>query len=354
MIHKIDSVLTRMDTRTRAIFQHIVESYLDTGLAIGSRTLSKSGLGLSPASIRNVMVDLTEMGLLDAAHISAGRFPTSRGLRLFVDGFLENHNPSLEDKSIIDEKLKDSGLPLPELLHEASQLLSGLAGAAGLVASPKQERAIRHVEFVPLSTGEALCVLVTDEGDVENRLIQLPKGMPTASLVEAGNFLTARLAGRPLSEVRAGILEELSRHESQLDQAAAGLVEQGLAQWSGEGNSRERALIIKGRANLLNDTAVEHLDRVRELFDRLERQRSILDVLDSTTQGEGVRIFIGSDNPLFPDTGTSVIIAPYINASKQVIGALGVIGPTRLNYGRIIPMVDYTAKVLGALAAKER
>lgn len=347
--------MQRLDQRSRDIFREIVEGYLATGEPVGSRTLSKSGISLSPASIRNVMADLTELGLLDAPHISAGRTPTHRGLRLFVDGFLEYGDPSREDKRLIDDRLNSAGTDLEAVLGEASDLLSGLAGGAGLVASPKRDASVRHVEFVPLAGGDALCILVTDDGDVENRILKVPDGLPATALIEAGNYLSTRLKGRTLAEASAEVRAELQERRAQLDAATTTLVEAGLAEWGGETPGRGRSLIVRGRANLLEDAkAAQDLDRVRQLFNEMERQQSLLDILDTTREAGGVRLFIGSENRLFPLSGSSVIVAPYMGGTKQVIGALGVIGPTRLNYARVIPMVDYTAKVVGEVLSTRR
>ncbi|RIJ14918.1 heat-inducible transcriptional repressor HrcA [Henriciella mobilis] len=349
----LSGLLQSLDERSRTIFREIVETYLETGEPVGSRTLSKSGISLSPASIRNVMADLTDMGLLDSPHISAGRMPTHVGLRLFVDGFLEIGQPSEDDRAEIEDRLRSGGRDLQGLLKEASSILSGLAGGAGLVSSPTRERPVRHVEFVPLATGEALCILVDEMGDVENRLVKVPPGLPATTLMEAGNYLAARMKGRTLREASQAVREEIQERRAQLDQAAASLVEQGLAEWGGEVPGEERALIVHGRANLLNDPgAAENMEQVRQLFDILERQQGLLDVLDSTREAEGVRLFIGSENRLFPLSGSSLIVAPYMNATRQVIGALGVIGPTRLNYARVIPMVDYTARIVGQILAE--
>ncbi|WP_300380214.1 heat-inducible transcriptional repressor HrcA [Henriciella sp.] len=348
-------LLQSLDDRSRAIFREIVETYLETGEPVGSRTLSKSGISLSPASIRNVMSDLTELGLLDSPHVSAGRMPTHIGLRLFVDGFLEIGEPSGDDRAEIEERLRSGNRDMKGLLKEASSILSGLAGGAGLVSSPTRERPVRHVEFVPLATGEALCILVDEMGDVENRLVKIPAGLPATTLMEAGNYLAARMKGKTLREAAQAIGEEIAERRAQLDQAATSLVEQGLAEWAGEVPGEERALIVHGRANLLNDpAAAENMEQVRQLFDILERQQGLLDVLDSTREAEGVRLFIGSENRLFPLSGSSLIVAPYMNATRQVIGALGVIGPTRLNYARVIPMVDYTARIVGQILGERQ
>jgi len=301
------------------------------------------------------MADLTDLGLLDAPHASAGRAPTHIGLRVFVDGFLEIGEPSKSDKDEIDDRLKDRNTELETVLGEASDILSGLTGGAGLVASPTRETSVRHVEFVPLGQGGALCVLVTEDGDIENRLVSLPAGLPATTLIEAGNYLSSRLLGRTLAEASVDIREELRTRRAALDEAATALVEQGLVSWSGESPGRGRALIVRGRANLLEDaSAAQDLDRVRQLFDEMERKASLLEVLDSTREAEGVRLFIGAENNLFPLSGSSVIVAPYMGGHKQVIGALGVIGPTRLNYARIIPMVDYTARVVGEVISNHR
>ncbi|MFN4024490.1 MAG: heat-inducible transcriptional repressor HrcA [Hyphomonas sp.] len=351
----IQSLMQRLDQRSRDIFREIVEGYLATGEPVGSRTLSRSGIALSPASIRNVMSDLTDLGLLDAPHISAGRAPTHKGLRLFVDGFLEYGDPSRDDKKLIDDRLASAGTELDAVLGEASDLLSGLAGGAGLVASPTRDAAVRHVEFVPLAGGDALCVIVTEDGDVENRLIKAPDGLPSTTLIEAGNYLSTRLKGRTLAEAAAEVRSELQERRAALDAATTALVEAGLAEWGGDAPGRGRSLIVRGRANLLEDAkAAQDLDRVRQLFNELERQQSVLEILDTTREASGVRLFIGSENRLFPLSGSSVIVAPYMGGTKQVIGALGVIGPTRLNYARVIPMVDYTAKVVGEILSARR
>lgn len=348
------SVMQTLDARSREIFRSIVENYLRTGEPVGSRTLSK-GMALSPASIRNVMADLADMGLLAAPHVSAGRVPTHAGLRLFVDGFLEVGEPDETDRAAIQDRLAGTGRTIDELLGNASSLLSGLTGGAGLVSSPKRDTPVRYVEFVQLGHGDALCVIVSEDGDVENRLVRLPAGILPTTLIEAGNYLSARMKGRTLAEAYAEVEAELAGRRAELDEQAASLVEAGLAEWGGAQASTGRTLIVRGHANLLEDArAAEDLDRVRQLFDALERQQGVLDLLDSTQEADGVRLFIGAENTLFPLSGSSLIVAPYMNANRQVIGALGVIGPTRMNYARVIPMVDYTAQMVGGLLRAER
>ena len=348
------SHLSKMDERSRTIFREIVDAYLETGEPVGSRTIARRGISLSSASIRNVMADLAEQGLLDSPHSSAGRLPTHQGLRLFVDGLMEVQQMKLGavDKRKIQRRLSAArGRPAEDFLGEASELLSGLVGGAGLVASPKSDAAaIKHVEFVAVGPEQALAIIVTADDDVENRLITLPEGMPLSALQEASNYLNARLRGKTLSEVKTDILTEVRDKRAQLDEMTSALVEAGMAHWTGEDPVRGRSLIIRGRANLLGDEQLaEDVDKVRDLFSYLDKTESLIQVLDSAHEAEGVRLFIGAENKLFSLSGSSVIIAPYMNSERKVVGALGVIGPTRLNYARVIPMVDYTAQVVGQL-----
>ncbi|MDO9588051.1 MAG: heat-inducible transcriptional repressor HrcA [Brevundimonas sp.] len=346
--------LTALDERARDIFRRIVESYLQTGEPVGSRTLSQTGVSLSPASIRNTMQDLTMAGLLGAPHTSAGRIPTHAGLRLFVDGLLEIGDVGTEERREIDARLaahsgKLGGRSFDEALNEASSLLSGLAGGASIVASPVREAGVKHVEFVALGHDQALAVLVGDDGSVENRLMPLKAGVTPSTLQEASNFLNARLKGRPLHEARTEMRTELDAARRELNETAARLVEDGMAAWSG-GAERERSLIVRGRANLLHDReTAEDLEKVRILFDDLEQKEQLIGLLDGVSTAQGVRIFIGAETRLFSLSGSAVIAAPYMTGRQRVLGAIGVIGPARLNYARIIPLVDYTARVLGRM-----
>ncbi len=343
--------LAGLDARARDIFRRIVETYLETGEPVGSRTLSQAGVSLSPASIRNTMQDLTLAGLLMAPHTSAGRAPTHAGLRLFVDGILEIGDVSDTEKREIDARLVGrGGLRFEDALDEATNLLSGLAGGAGVVSTPVRDAGVKHVEFVSLSPEQALAVLVADDGTVENRLMPLAPGVTPSTLQEASNFLNSRLKGRSLAEARSEMRVELDAARAALDDTAARLVEDGLAAWSG-GPERDRALIVRGRANLLQDReALADLERVRVLFDDLEQKEQLIGLLDGVDAGEGVKIFIGAETRLFSLSGSAVIAAPYMSGRQQrVLGAIGVIGPARLNYARVIPLVDYTARVLGRM-----
>jgi heat-inducible transcriptional repressor len=341
-----------LNDRSREIFRHIVEAYVETGEPIGSRTLSrKLGLSLSPATIRNVMADLEDAGLLAAPHTSAGRIPTEIGMRLFVHGLLEVGSLSLQERQEIDSQCSAIGRSMSQVLEEAIGALSGLSRCAGLVMAPKFEAPLKHIEFVNLAPGRALVVIVTEDGAVENRIIDVPVGILPASLTMAGNYLNARLVGRTLDEAKRFIAEEIADQRAQLDQLTSRLVEAGLAVWSGQASgNKDGALIVRGQSNLLGDiTALEDLERIRALFQALEAKEGMVRLLDATNSADGVQIYIGAENELFSLAGCSVIIAPYSNSREQVVGAIGVIGPTRINYARIIPMVDYTAKVIGRL-----
>lgn len=342
------SDLSTLDARAREIFREIVESYLTTGEPVGSRTLSKlGGVGLSPASIRNTMADLAALGLLEAPHAMAGRQPTQLGLRFFVDSLLQLGDVPPEEKREIDDRIARAGSNPQDVMGAASELLSGLAGGAGLVMTPERDAPVRQAEVVPLGPGQALLVLVFEDNQIENRLLATPPDMSAAALAEAANYLNARFKGRTLSDARSAAAESLAHDRAALDQAAAKLVESGLAEWSGEDPTLGRSLIVRGRANLLQDPqAVADLELARRLFDDLEKTRELIQVLDIAKAGESVRVFIGSENPLFSLSGSSLIVAPYMNAERRVVGALGVIGPTRVNYARVIPVVDYTARVV--------
>ena len=341
--------LAQLDARAREIFRRVVETYLETGEPVGSRTVSKGGVQLSPASIRNTMQDLTQLGLLGAPHTSAGRIPTHVGLRLFVDGLLELGDITQEERREIEGRLAGRGRGLEEALDEATSLLSGLAGGAGVVVTPARDAGVKHVEFVALGSDQTLVVMVFDDGSVENRLMRRPAGLTPSALNEASNFLNAVLHGRTLGEAKAEVGAELERARRELDTAAARLVEEGLAAWGG-GEGYERTLIVRGRANLLDGrSAVEDLERVRMLFDDLEQKEQLIGLLDDVREAQGVRIFIGTESRLFSLSGSALIAAPYMTERRKVVGAIGVIGPARLNYARVIPLVDYTARMLGRL-----
>jgi len=344
-------LLAEMNDRSREVFRRVVEGYLESGDPVGSRTLTRTmSEKVSAATVRNVMQDLEYLGLLDSPHVSAGRIPTQLGLRMFVDGLLEVGDVNAEDREQIDQTANEQ-VEVATLLDRVGSTLSGVTQGASLVLTPKHEAPIKHLEFVSLDPSRALVVLVFADGHVENRLFTPPLGQTPSSMREAANFLNTFAEGRTLSQLDQVISAEIERHRRELDALAAQLVEMGTAVWDTHSGDEER-LIVRGRANLLGDSqeAVD-LDRVRELFDDLERKRDIAEFLSLTEQGDGVRIFIGSENKLFSLSGSSLVVSPYMNADRKIIGAVGVIGPTRLNYGRIVPIVDYTAQLVGRLLA---
>ena len=339
--------ITDLSDRAREVFRQVVDSYIAHGTPVGSRTLAKlSQLGLSPASIRNVMQDLEELGLLAAPHASAGRLPTELGLRLFVDGMMQTSAPTDAERGAIESEIA-APAPIGEVLGRTTAVLSGLSACAGIVLVPPREMIVRQVGFVPLSPMRALAVLVGADGSVENRVVDLPAGLPPTALIDAANYINARLHGLTLAEAAVRLRDEIDADRAALDALTRTLVEAGLASWTSDGAARP-VLIVRGSAHLV---AGDDLDRVRTLLDDLEGKEDLVRLLDSAGGGEACKIFIGSENKLFSLSGSSVVAAPYRSGSGRVIGVVGVIGPTRLNYARIVPMVDYTAKALSRLIA---
>jgi heat-inducible transcriptional repressor len=349
----MDQSLQSMDARSRDIFRLIVDTYLKEGEPLGSRNLARMlPHTLSPATVRNVMSDLEHLGLVYAPHISAGRLPTQKGLRFFVDAFMELGDLADDERRIIEAQVKaaGSGATLEQMLTEASQMLSGLSRGAGLVLATKVEAALKHIEFIQLEPTKALAVLVSQNGDVENRIVDLPAGVTVSQLHEASNFLNAHIRGRTLAEARTEIARLREETKAALDTLSQALVEKGLAVWAGTESDLPARLIVRGRANLLeNVTAQADIELLRHLFDDLETKDGLMQLLDLAEEGSGVRIFIGSENRLFSLSGSSLVVAPYRDKDSRVVGALGVIGPTRLNYARIVPMVDYTAQLISRM-----
>jgi len=344
--------VAELTDRAREIFRAVVDGYIMSGVPVGSKTIAlASGLNLSPASIRHVMGELESLGLLESPHTSAGRRPTERGLRLFVDGMMQATEPSADERAQIEAQIGRNagrGGPVEEALAATTAALSGLSACAGLVLVPKRELTLRSIGFVPLSPVQALAVLVAEDGTVENRVLDLPPGLTGSALVEAGNFMSATLTGLTLAEARARLERELTDRRAALDGAARALVERGLAVWSEDGERRP-VLIVRGQGRLIDDAATADLDRVRDLLDDLDGKQEIASLLDSASAGEATRIFIGAENKLFALSGSSVIARPFRGPGGQVIGVVGVIGPTRLNYARVVPMVDFTAATLARL-----
>lgn len=346
-----ESPVHELTDRARDVFRVAVESYLGSGAPVGSRTISKLGaMNLSPASIRNVMQDLEELGLLAAPHTSAGRMPTESGLRLFVDGMMQAAEPTADERAAIESRLTQAG-PIEEALTAATAALSGLSACAGLVLVPTRAPRLKQFAFAPLSDGQALAILVGDDGSVENRIMDLPSGTTPSALAEAGNYMTERLAGFTLAEAAAALEHEIRQERAALDAASRELIVKGLADWAQDGAHRP-VLIVRGAANLIDAQAAANLDRVRQLLDEIEGKEEIARLLEGAREGSATKVFIGAENKLFALSGSSVIAAPYHGRDGRVVGVVGVIGPTRLNYARIVPMVDFTAQTLSRLMHK--
>ncbi|MCP9482606.1 heat-inducible transcriptional repressor HrcA [Shimia sp. CNT1-13L.2] len=343
-------IFNEMNDRSREVFRRVVQGYLDTGDPVGSRTLTRSmSEKVSAATVRNVMQDLEYLGLLDSPHVSAGRVPTQMGLRMFVDGLLEVSDLDAQDRQKIDATLGEGNADVGGMLDRVGAALSGVTQGASLVLAPKHEAPIKHIEFVSLAHDRALVVLVFADGHVENRLFTPPSGQTPSSMREAANFLNSMVEGLTLSELQTSVRNQISQRRQEIDTLARDLVENGLALWADDEGSHER-LIVRGRANLLgSEEEAEDLERIRTLFDDLERKRDIAEFLELAEEGDGVRIFIGSENKLFSLSGSSLVVSPYMNADRKIVGAVGVIGPKRLNYGRIVPIVDYTAQLVGKM-----
>ncbi|HUD28568.1 MAG TPA: heat-inducible transcriptional repressor HrcA [Novosphingobium sp.] len=340
--------ITELTTRARDIFRLVVEGYLATGVPVGSKMLAgPGGMNLSSASIRSVLADLEGQGLLAAPHTSAGRLPTEAGLRLFVDGIMQVAEPTVEERMAIESRISTPG-PIEAALEATSALLSSLSSGAGVVMVPRREPRLTHLQLVPLGPGRALAVLVGEDGGVENRVVELPASLPSGALEEASNYISANLAGRTLAQAARAMRADIASGQSALDAASRDLVERGLAVWSEDAMARP-VLIVRGQANLLDEAALTDLERVRSLLDDLENKQSVADLLDTAREAQATRIFIGSENRLFALSGSSVIASPYRDREGRVVGVVGVIGPTRLNYARVVPMVDFTAQSLGKL-----
>ncbi|EAV40388.1 MULTISPECIES: heat-inducible transcriptional repressor HrcA [Stappiaceae] len=345
--------LSDLDKRSREIFRSIVETYLETGEPVGSRNVSrKLGISLSPASVRNVMSDLEHLGLLHSPHTSAGRLPTEIGLRFFVDALLEVGDLTQDERRAIDAQVRASqkANSAEQVLTEASQMLSGLSMGAGVVLTHKSDMRLKHIEFVRIEPLKALAILVSEDGSVENRVVDLPGDLPSSALVEASNYLNAQIKGRTLSEIRSELERVRDADQAELDLLSQKVIDAGLAVWGGESATDPGTLIVRGRSNLLTDLdAVEDLERIRLLFDDLESKKDLIQLLGLAEKGDGVRIFIGSENNLFSLSGSSLVVSPYRDSNQRIVGVLGVIGPTRLNYARVIPMVDYTARLVSRI-----
>ena len=349
-----EDVLSVLNARSQDIFRKLVERYLDTGSPVASRDIARMlSVGLSPASVRNVMHDLEDLGLIAAPHTSAGRMPTQQGLRFFVDAMLEVGAVDEAEKASIAQQIQ-AGVTghgrVEDVLTEASQLLSGLSHGAGVVIATKSDLILKHIEFIRLDAERAMVVLVGEDGSVENRVVPLPPGLTASALTQASNFLAHHAVGKTLTETVQTLRTQRDLMLRELDALTQSLVEAGMATVTDNGAAARPTVIVRGRANLINDTmASEEVSKIRQLFDELESREGLIELLGDTDKAQGVKIFIGSENKLFSLSGSSVILSPYKDANQKVVGVIGVIGPTRLNYARIVPVVDYTANVVSAM-----
>ncbi len=342
-------MIPELNERSRTVFRYIVDTYLNTGQPVGSRTISThSGLQLSPASIRNTMADLEECGLLFAPHISAGRMPTDLGLRLYIDGLMQVGGLSAEERTAIEATCRAEGRSFSEVLEQSSQILSGLSSCASLVIAPKTDNPIKQIQFVSLQPKKVLIILVLQNGLVENRVMDLDEAVDESALNAASNYLNDKLSNNNLKDIQKDILNDIRSHKSQLDDLTKKLVEAGLA--LPVDAEKTGHIIIRGQSKLLEDVkALEDLERARTILGYLEEQQNMLELLKSVEGAQGVQIYIGSENTIFDQSGWSLIISPYKDAAEQIVGAIGVIGPTRLSYDRVIPMVDYTSQLVSRL-----
>lgn len=347
--------LEALSSRSQDIFRRLVERYIETGEPVGSRAISKMlDMQLSPASVRNVMADLEELGLIAAPHTSAGRAPTQEGLRFFVDAMLEIGAVDEAERESIARNIEGGARAgkVEDLLNQASALLSGLSQGAGLVIAAKADMVLKHIEFVRLDAERAMAILVGQDGQVENRIVALQPGLTPSALQQASNYLAHHVVGKTLKQARESIRAQSENQSRELDEITARLIDSGLASMI-EAESGPPTLIVRGRANLIDDAmASEDLARVRQLFDEIESKKGLIELLNDAETAEGVRIFIGSENKLFSLSGSSVVLSPYKDANDKVVGVVGVIGPTRLNYARIVPVVDYTAHVISRLLTR--
>lgn len=339
-------MIPELNMRSEAVLRYVIDAYMASGEPVGSRTIAQNiGLSLSAATIRNVMADLENAGLLCAPHVSAGRLPTARGLRLYVDGLMEIGDITHEERAEIDLRCKHAGHSMDSLLDEATTLLSGLSSAAGLVVAPKTDKPLRQIQFVRIDPRRILAILVMGDGLVENRMIEVTPDLPDSALTAAANYLNDRLAGRTLHEAQTVILREIEDNRARIDALTADLVRRGIALTPPDGSAGH--IVVRGQARLLEDVkALEDLEKARRLLAALEDQQTVARLLDAARSGEGVQIFIGTENSMFEHSGWSMVLSPYKSPENRIIGAIGVIGPVRLNYSRVIPLLDYTAKVV--------
>jgi len=338
-----------LSDRSKQIFKGVIESYLDSGEPVGSEALSKKlGINISTSTIRSIMANLQKEGLLFAPHISAGRLPTDKGMRYFVDGVLEFGRLSKSERETIKNQCRSKGISFEDVLDEASKILSSLSNCAGFVVAPKYQNKIKHIEFIRLSSNQIMSIVANENGLVENRILDSNNSYSENTLKQVSNYLNSKFSGKTIDEIKKIISNEIENSQLELNTLSKKLVKEGIIELVP--NSEAPYIFLHGQSSLLEDNIVtKDLDQMRNIFDDIENKSNFLSVLESTNKGKGVQIYIGAQNFLFNHSGLSMIMAPYINNEQKIIGAIGVLGPMRINYARIVPLVDYTSKVIGRI-----
>ncbi len=343
----VDNLYTELNDRSKLIFKKLVESYLETGSPAGSETIMKmGGFNLSSASIRTILSNLQKEGLLFAPHRSAGRMPTEKGMRFFVDGLLEFGRISKSDMENIKQQCSTKDKSYEEVLNLASKTISGLSNYAGIVIAPKFQKNLKHLEFIRLNKSQLMLILAYENGEIENRIIE-DKGVYNNNfLIQASNYLTSKFNNKNITQIKKEIQVDIQKSQNKLEIISSKLVQQGIIQNQPKPNNPY--IFLHGQSNLLKDEIIsKDLDQIRSLFDEIEKKSSFVEILENAGRAKGVQIFIGSKNFLFKHSGLSMVMAPYKNNEQEIIGAIGVVGPTRLNYSKIVPLVDYTSKIIG-------
>ena len=342
-----ENLYVELSDRSKQIFISVVETYLETGSPSGSETiLKKGGIDLSSSSIRLILANLQKAGLLFAPHTSAGRLPTDKGMRLFVDGLLEFGRLTKDEQENIKQQCLSKGASFQEVLNEASKMISGLSNHAGIVVAPKYQNDIKHIEFIRLNQNQVMSIIASTTGQVENRIFDDTGNYSDNILREISNFLNSKYVNKSIGEIKNSIQLDLKNSKGRLEILSKNLVQKGILELIP--NSENPYIFFHGQSSLLEDEIISNdLDEIRKLFDEIENKTSFVDILENTYSAKGVQIFIGSQNFLFKHSGLSMVMAPYKNKDQKIIGAIGVVGPTRLNYAKIVPLVDYTSKIIG-------
>jgi len=347
-----ENLYVELSDRSKQIFKSVVETYLETGSPSGSETiLKKGGVNLSSSSIRLILANLQKEGLLFAQHTSAGRLPTDKGIRFFVDGLLEFGRLTQDERDNIKQQCLAKGTSFQEVLDEASKVISGLSSHTCIVVAPKNQNSIKHIEFIRLNSSQVMSIIASANGQIENRIID-DGGVYTDNILrEISNYLNAKYLNKSIGEIKRNIQLEINNSKGRLEVLSQNLVQKGILEIAP--NSENPYIFLHGQSNLLEDEIIsKDLDQIRKLFDEIENKTNFLEILENTNSAKGVQIFIGSQNFLFKHSGLSMIMAPYKDKDQKIIGAIGVMGPTRLNYAKIVPLVDYTSKIIGKVLCK--